>query len=176
MDPKEFSSQVGVGITAMLTVVAYRITIDSSLPPLTYMTRMDYFLLICQAFVFLAFVATVAIHVLYALDTPHMRAHAARLTELWRWLPPLGLTVVSLLVAILPVRYGTYVVISPLVLVALWFKLPLLKLPRFLKAIIRPETLLEMQAPPAAPDEFCPAPRESCGVWRSEANRVAARS
>ncbi|HEV3025857.1 MAG TPA: hypothetical protein VGX76_25460, partial [Pirellulales bacterium] len=47
MDPKEFSSQIGVGVTAMLTVVAYRITIDSSLPPLTYMTRMDYFLLVC---------------------------------------------------------------------------------------------------------------------------------
>ncbi len=74
MDPKEFSSQVGVGITAMLTVVAYRITIDSSLPPLTYMTRMDYFLLVCQTFVFLAFVSSVSIHVLYALDVPHMRA------------------------------------------------------------------------------------------------------
>ena len=80
MDPKEFSSQVGVGITAMLTVVAYRITIDSSLPPLTYMTRMDYFLLVCQTFVFIAFMATVAIHVLYALDVPHM-PHSSRAAD-----------------------------------------------------------------------------------------------
>ena len=70
MDPKEFSSQVGVGITAMLTVVAYRITIDSSLPPLTYMTRMDYFLLVCQTFVFLAFC-------LVGVDSRAVRARCA---------------------------------------------------------------------------------------------------
>ena len=59
MHPKEFSSQVTVGITAMLTIVAYRISVDSSLPPLSYMTRMDYFLLACQVFVFGAFLVVV---------------------------------------------------------------------------------------------------------------------
>ena len=63
MHPKEFSSQVTVGITAMLTIVAYRISVDSSLPPLSYMTRMDYFLLACQVFVFGAFLVVVAIHI-----------------------------------------------------------------------------------------------------------------
>ncbi len=150
MDPKEFSSQVGVGITAMLTVVAYRITIDSSLPPLTYMTRMDYFLLICQTFVFLAFVASVSIHVLYALDVPHMRARAARLNEVSRWLPPLVLTVVSVLLAILPVRYGTYVILAPAIFVALWLRRPLLRLPHTLKTLVRPELLLEMPEPRSA--------------------------
>jgi hypothetical protein len=142
MDPKEFSSQVGVGITAMLTVVAYRITIDSSLPPLTYMTRMDYFLLVCQTFVFIAFVATVAIHVLYALDDPHMRARAARVGELCRWLPPVVLAVISVFLAVLPVRYGTYVILAPIVLLAIWLRVPITRLPIWIRALVRPETLL----------------------------------
>ena len=151
MDPKEFSSQVGVGITAMLTVVAYRITIDSSLPPLTYMTRMDYFLLVCQTFVFIAFVATVAIHVLYALDDPHMRARAARLAEICRWLPPVVLAVISVFLAVLPVRYGTYVILVPLVLLALWLRLPIMRLPTWIRALVRPETLLASAAVAAEP-------------------------
>lgn len=148
MDPKEFSSQVGVGITAMLTVVAYRITIDSSLPPLTYMTRMDYFLLVCQSFVFLAFVATVTIHVLYTLDTPHMNSRAARLTELCRWLPPAVLTLVSVLLATLPVRFGTYVLLAPVACLTFWLRSSLWHLPRTIRAIVKPELLLD--APAAA--------------------------
>ena len=147
MDPKEFSSQVGVGITAMLTVVAYRITIDSSLPPLTYMTRMDYFLIVCQTFVFLAFVSSVSIHVLYALDVPHMRARAARLTELSRWLPPVVLVIVSVLLAVLPVRFDTFVILAPAVLAAIWLRGPLLHLPHTLRVLVRPELLLETPEP-----------------------------
>jgi Neurotransmitter-gated ion-channel ligand binding domain/Neurotransmitter-gated ion-channel transmembrane region len=156
MDPKEFSSQVGVGITAMLTVVAYRITIDSSLPPLTYMTRMDYFLLVCQTFVFLAFVATVAIHVLYALDVPHMRARAARLTEVCRWLPPVVLVAINVALAVLPVRYGTLIILTPLIATALWLRLPVHRFPRWIKILLKPETLLEAGA--AAPPSDTPAP------------------
>ena len=143
MDPKEFSSQVGVGITAMLTVVAYRITIDSSLPPLTYMTRMDYFLLVCQTFVFIAFVATVAIHVLYALDDPYMRARAERLALTCRWLPPVVLTCMSVALVLVPVRYGTYVILAPLVIVLAWLRVPLLRLPGWIKTLVRPESLVE---------------------------------
>ncbi len=146
MDPKEFSSQVGVGITAMLTVVAYRITIDSSLPPLTYMTRMDYFLLVCQTFVFIAFVATVVIHVLYALDVPHMRARAASVTETCRWLPPVALVLICAALALLPVRYGTFVILAPVVAAAVWMRGPLLRLSQSIMAIVRPETLLAQPA------------------------------
>jgi hypothetical protein len=152
MDPKEFSSQVGVGITAMLTVVAYRITIDSSLPPLTYMTRMDYFLLICQTFVFIAFISTVAIHVLYALDVPHMRARAARLTELCRWLPPVVLTIINVLLATMPVRYGTFIIFSPVVALVLWLRLSPLRFPHWIRTLLKPETLLETR-PEITPSE-----------------------
>jgi len=156
MDPKEFSSQVGVGITAMLTVVAYRITIDSSLPPLTYMTRMDYFLLVCQTFVFIAFVATVAIHALYALDVPHMRARAARLTEVCRWLPPVVLVAINVALAVLPVRYGTLIILSPVVAAALWLRWSLLRFPAWIKILLKPETLLETRV--ETPSADAPAP------------------
>ena len=101
MDPKEFSSQVGVGVTAMLTVVAYRITIDSSLPPLSYMTRMDYFLLVCQVWVFGAFLMSVVVHVCHARDTAAMIALAYRIGQRCRWLPPLVLFVTCALLALL---------------------------------------------------------------------------
>ena len=99
MDPKEFSSQVGVGVTAMLTVVAYRITIDSSLPPLSYMTRMDYFLLVCQVWVFGAFLMTVVVHVCHARGTDAMLALAHHISQYCRWLPPLALMATCVLLA-----------------------------------------------------------------------------
>jgi hypothetical protein len=101
MDPKEFSSQVGVGMTAMLTVVAYRITIDSSLPPLSYMTRMDYFLLVCQVWVFGAFLLSVVVHVCHSHHAEAGEALAYRISQYCRWLPPLALLATCLLLALL---------------------------------------------------------------------------
>ncbi|HQU41952.1 MAG TPA: hypothetical protein PK867_04035 [Pirellulales bacterium] len=100
MDPKEFGSQVGVGVTAMLTVVAYRITIDSSLPPLSYMTRMDYFLLVCQVWVFGAFLMSIVVHVCLAQNTGPMVAAAHRISQSCRWLPPLALALTCALLAL----------------------------------------------------------------------------
>lgn len=102
MDPREFNSQASVGMTAMLTVVAYRISIDSSLPLLSYMTRMDYFLLLCQAWVFAAFLTSVAIHICHSRDSDAAVALAYRLSEYCRWLPPLVLGVACVLLALAP--------------------------------------------------------------------------
>jgi|GEM_PF-5941364 len=129
MDPKEFSSQVGVGITAMLTVVAYRITIDSSLPPLAYMTRMDYFLLVCQIFVFGAFVASVVGHVFTAQESESGRLRALRLNANCRWTPPLVLLAVSLALYLLPPVYGTWVISAAVAATLLMYVPALRKLP-----------------------------------------------
>ncbi len=106
MHSKEFGSQVTVGITAMLTIVAYRISVDSSLPPLNYMTRMDYFLLACQVFVFGAFLVVVAIHILSVRGTAESVAMAGRLNMNCRWLPPFLLAAASVLLIVLPAAYG----------------------------------------------------------------------
>lgn len=102
MDPREFNTQAAVGMTAMLTVVAYRISIDSNLPLLSYMTRMDYFLLLCQVWVFVAFLTSVAIHICHSRDTEAATALAYRLSEYCRWLPPLVLATACVLLALAP--------------------------------------------------------------------------
>jgi hypothetical protein len=43
---KEFSSQIGLGMTSLLTAIAYSFTISSSLPRVAYLTLIDYFILL----------------------------------------------------------------------------------------------------------------------------------
>lgn len=107
MSPDEFGAQAGVGITTMLTVVAYKVSIDSSLPPLAYMTRMDFFLLVCQLFVFGAFLMSVVIHVCHHLKTVHTTNIAHRLSMACRWIAPLLMAGTCLLVTLLhPVAFS----------------------------------------------------------------------
>ena len=44
-DPKEAAAGIRLGATVMLTLIAYRFAIDSSLPKVAYLTRMDMFML-----------------------------------------------------------------------------------------------------------------------------------
>jgi hypothetical protein len=143
MDPREFGSQVSVGITAMLTIVAYRISIDSSLPPLNYMTRMDYFMLAAQIFVFGAFVTVLAIHVLLKIDSADTRHIAQRLIKNCRWMPPALLTGVSFLLAQLPASYGHWVLIGAGVVFAVWFQPTPSQFGTLWQALVHPEGLAE---------------------------------
>ncbi|HXT57477.1 MAG TPA: hypothetical protein VN699_02530 [Pirellulales bacterium] len=145
MDPKEFSSQVGVGITAMLTVVAYRITIDSSLPPLTYMTRMDYFLLICQGFVFTAFLMSVVVHVCYSLGAAEMVALADRINVRCRWLPPPLMLATCVLLLFLKPDVAMTIVAAALALILLWCRPTWGNLKRWVSAAVYPERLVDQQ-------------------------------
>lgn len=45
IDPKDTATQVGVAVTSMLTLIAYRFATDSLLPKISYLTRLDYFIL-----------------------------------------------------------------------------------------------------------------------------------
>jgi hypothetical protein len=45
VDPKDAGTQVGVAVTSMLTLIAYRFATDSLLPKVSYLTRLDYFIL-----------------------------------------------------------------------------------------------------------------------------------
>jgi hypothetical protein len=44
IDPTEGSSQLGVAVTAVLTLIAYHIALTNKLPDISYLTRMDLFL------------------------------------------------------------------------------------------------------------------------------------
>lgn len=55
MDPKDGgSSQIGISVTAMLTLIAYTFSISSNLPKVAYLTRLDLFVLASTVLVFLA--------------------------------------------------------------------------------------------------------------------------
>lgn len=53
IDPEEISTNISVAITAVLTIVAYRFAISESLPKVSYMTRMDAFILGSMIMVFM---------------------------------------------------------------------------------------------------------------------------
>jgi cadmium resistance protein CadD (predicted permease) len=54
IDPKELGSNISVAITAMLTLIAYRFSIGELVPKVSYLTRLDYFILGSTLMVFLA--------------------------------------------------------------------------------------------------------------------------
>ena len=53
IDPKESGSQISVAITSMLTLIAYRFSIGELVPKVSYLTRLDYFILGSTLMVFL---------------------------------------------------------------------------------------------------------------------------
>ena len=60
IDPANASSQVSIAMTSMLTLIAYRFAIDSQLPVLPYMTRLDAFILTSTLLVFFSLIEVVA--------------------------------------------------------------------------------------------------------------------
>ena len=54
IDPSESGTQIGVATTTMLTLIAYRFAMGSNLPNISYLTRMDYFILASTILVFLS--------------------------------------------------------------------------------------------------------------------------
>ncbi len=53
IDPAEGGTQIGVATTTMLTLIAFRFAIDTSLPKISYLTRLDTFVMASTVLVFL---------------------------------------------------------------------------------------------------------------------------
>jgi neurotransmitter-gated ion-channel len=56
IDPVNASAQISVAVTSMLTLIAYRFAVDTQLPRLPYMTRLDVFFLISTLLVFFSLI------------------------------------------------------------------------------------------------------------------------
>jgi hypothetical protein len=56
IDPATSNSQISVAVTSMLTLIAYRFAVDSQLPRLPYMTRLDLFFLVSTLLVFFSLI------------------------------------------------------------------------------------------------------------------------
>ena len=52
IDPTEAGTQISVAITTMLTLIAYRFAVDSSLPNVSYLTALDYFIMLSTVLVY----------------------------------------------------------------------------------------------------------------------------
>lgn len=59
LDPAEGGSQLGVSVTAFLTVIAYHVALGSKLPEIPYLTRLDVFVFGATLLVFLAMIEVV---------------------------------------------------------------------------------------------------------------------
>ena len=93
IDPKEAGSQIGVAITAMLTLIAYRFAMGSNLPMVEYMTRLDLFILGSSILIFASLVQVVITSSLAKSD----RLFEAREIDIWcRWLFPLAFVLIAL--------------------------------------------------------------------------------
>ena len=68
--PTQFGPRVGVGATAVLTLIAYRFALGSLVPRVSYLTRLDIFILGATILVLLALVETLAVHRYIELDRP----------------------------------------------------------------------------------------------------------
>jgi hypothetical protein len=55
-EPTNSSTQFSIAVTSMLTLIAYRFAVDTQLPRLTYMTRLDVFFLISTLLVFFSLI------------------------------------------------------------------------------------------------------------------------
>ncbi len=59
IDPKQFGPQVGLAATAVLTLIAYRFLLGSLVPRISYLTRLDLFIMGATVLVFLGMVEAV---------------------------------------------------------------------------------------------------------------------
>lgn len=93
IDPKEAGTQISVSITTMLTLIAYRFAIGMNVPKISYLTRLDAFIL-CSTFLVFATLCEVIITSSYAGDG---QVKKARTIDKWaRWLFPIVFVLISL--------------------------------------------------------------------------------
>ena len=55
IDPKQIGPQLGAGTTAVLTIIAFLLNLRGVLPPISYLTKIDYFVYISLGLVFFAY-------------------------------------------------------------------------------------------------------------------------
>jgi hypothetical protein len=85
IDPKESGIQISVAITTMLTLIAYRFAVGADLPKVSYLTRLDFFILSATILVFASLIEVVVTSTLAGQE----KLELARKLDRWsRWLFP----------------------------------------------------------------------------------------
>ncbi len=95
IEPQNVAPRISVSVTSMLTLVAYRFLLGQELPKVSYLTRLDYFLLGTTILVFLSLIQVTWTSALFGRG----QTEAARRIDRWsRWLFPtmfVALSVIS---------------------------------------------------------------------------------
>ena len=87
IDPKDTGTKISIAITAMLTLIAYRFAIGASLPQISYLTRMDLFILFSTILIYASLVMVVATAAFSAKGKPEVSGQIDRVA---RWGLPLA--------------------------------------------------------------------------------------
>ncbi len=88
LSAENIGPRLSVAVTSMLTLIAYRFLLGQSLPPVSYLTRLDYFLLGATIMVFVALIQV-------ALTSSMTEERAAGFNRFSRWAFPLAFVLLS---------------------------------------------------------------------------------
>ncbi len=94
IDPQEFSTQIGIAFTNLLTVVALLLVINDTLPHVGYLTLMDGFTMICFMTILVAILVLIIAHRSTTKENRH-RAH--KVQNLARSIVPIGFAISNLI-------------------------------------------------------------------------------
>jgi hypothetical protein len=89
VSPVHVGPRLSVSVTSMLTLIAYRFLLGQSLPPLSYLTRLDYFLLGATILVFISLIQV-------ALTSTMQENRALSINRRSRWAFPVAFVVLVL--------------------------------------------------------------------------------
>jgi len=92
IDPATSNSQISIAVTSMLTLIAYRFAVDSQLPRLPYMTRLDTFILTST---FLVFFSLIEVLVTTILDNRQQTEGAKKIDRYCRVIVPIIFVIAS---------------------------------------------------------------------------------
>jgi len=87
VDPSHVAPRMSIAVTSMLTLIAYRFLLGQVLPPLSYLTRMDYFLL---GSTLLVLVAIIQVALTTHQNVAEQTGRARSLNRLSRWVFPVA--------------------------------------------------------------------------------------
>ncbi len=94
IDPLEFSAQIGIAFTNLLTVVALLLVINDTLPRVGYLTLMDGFTMICFMTIVVAVLVLIFAHRSTIKDDGD---RAQKIHNLARWIVPTSFAVLNLI-------------------------------------------------------------------------------
>jgi len=92
-EPTNSNTQFSIAVTSMLTLIAYRFAVDTQLPRLPYMTRLDVFFLISTLLVFFSLIEVLVTTV---LDNNDQLARAKKLDRYCRVIVPIIFIIASI--------------------------------------------------------------------------------